>query len=140
MKRSLLFLVAFAATVLGTKAQDIVLIVNPGVTETSVSGDDVKNILLGNKARWESAGNIKVVILTEGAVHEKAIQEFTQRTTDQFDKFWKKQVFTGKGIMPAQVKTEAEVVEYVSKNTGAFGYVAKESATDKVKVLSIKSK
>jgi ABC-type phosphate transport system substrate-binding protein len=138
MKRILSSLLAVAALALAAKGQDIVLVVNPAVTEASVSNEDAKNILLGNKAKWESAGNIKVVLLSEGAVHEKAIQEFTQRTADQFDKFWKKQVFTGKGIMPAQVKTDADVIDYVAKNAGAFGYVAKASVTDKVKVLPVK--
>jgi ABC-type phosphate transport system substrate-binding protein len=138
MKLLSILILALTAMTLGAKAQEVVLIVNPEVAESSVSSDDVKNILLGNKFKWETAGNIKVVLLTDGPVHEKAIQQFTQRTVDQFDKFWKKQVFTGKGIMPAQVKTDAEVVDYVAKTPGAFGYIARENITDKVKVLPMK--
>lgn len=137
MKRFFISLLTFAAMALGAKAQDVVLIVNPSVTENSVSREEAKNILLGNRTKWESAGNIKVVLLADGAVHDKAIQQFTQRTSEQFDKFWKKQVFTGKGIMPPQVKTDAEVIDYVAKTPGAFGYIAREGATAKVKILPV---
>src|SRR4051794_14344079 len=97
-----LFFFAFAAAAL---AQEAAFIANPSVTEAELGSDDVKAILLGNKTKW-SSGNIKLVVLAEGAVHDKVIQGYTQRSPDQFDKYWKKQVFTGKGIAPTVVKTE----------------------------------
>jgi ABC-type phosphate transport system substrate-binding protein len=137
MKKLLFLSVLLGLTLLG-RAQDAVFIAHPGVSDT-ISADDAKNILLGIKTKWDGgAGNIKLIVLAEGPVHEKVIRDYTQRSPDQFDKYWKKLVFTGKGIAPAAAKTDAEVVEFVSKNTGAFGYVAKESAGDKVKILPIK--
>lgn len=78
---------------------------------------------------------IRLVVLTEGEIHAAVLHTYAQRAPDQFDKWWKKQVFTGKGAMPAQAKTDAEVVDYVAKTPGAFGYVAKSSAaTDRVHI------
>lgn len=118
-------------------AQDLAFIAHPGITEASVSATDVKNILLGTKVNW-SNGPIRVVIQAGGPLHEKVIQQFTQRSPDQFDKYWKKQVFTGKGTMPAVAKSDAEVVEFVASTTGAFGYVLRDAVTDKIKVLELK--
>ena len=138
MKRLLLLATALFGLALPAHAQDAVFITNTASADASLSGDDVKAILLGNKTKWESGGVIKLVVLTEGAVNDKVIRDHTQRSADQFDKYWKKLVFTGKGMPPASAKTDADVLDYVSKNPGSLGYVAKESATDKVKVIAIK--
>ncbi len=118
------------------RGQDVAVIAHPSVNESSLSSDDVGNILLGKKTTW-SAGAIKVAILSEGPAHDAMLKTYAQRTADQFDKHWKKLVFTGKGIMPAQFKTEAELVDYVAKTPGAFGYIAPGSANASVKVVPV---
>lgn len=117
------------------KAADFVLIANPSVTEASLSKDDVKNILLGTKTRWDSGGNITLAVLTDGAAHDAVIQTFTARTADQFEKYWKKQVFTGKGSAPDSFKTDADMIAFVAQTPGAFGYVT--AASGSVKVLKV---
>jgi ABC-type phosphate transport system substrate-binding protein len=138
MKRFFLLATVLFGLAAASLAQDAVFVTNPATADASLSGDDLKAILLGNKTKWESGGVIKLVVLTEGAVNDKVIRDHTQRSADQFDKYWKKLVFTGKGMPHATAKTDAEVIDYVSKTPGSFGYVAKESATDKVKVIAIK--
>jgi len=138
MKRFLLLAAIMLGFALAARAQEAVFITNTASAETSVSADDIKAILLGNKTKWTGGGVIKLIVLTEGPVNDKVIRDHTQRSADQFDKYWKKLVFTGKGMPPATAKTDADVIDYVSKTPGAFGYIAKESATDKVKILVIK--
>jgi ABC-type phosphate transport system substrate-binding protein len=130
------FLAALFGAALVSRAEDIAFIAHPSLTEKAVTADEVKNILLNNKTKWSSGPAIKLVVLADGALHEKVIKDFAQRTPDQFDKYWKKAVFTGVGSMPNSAKTDADVIAYVAANPGAFGYVAKASVTDKVKVLA----
>lgn len=129
-------LLAFLALGAAAHAQDIAFIAHPSLKEGSVTAEEVKNILLNNKTKWASGPAIKLAVLNDGAVHEKVMKDFAGRSPEQFLVYWKKQVFTGVGSMPAQSKTDAEVVAYVAENPGAFGYVAKASVTDKVKVLT----
>jgi len=136
--KSFLFCAALLFGVLTVRAQEAVFIVHPDVADPAISADDAKSILLGNLTKWRSGPVIKLIVLTEGSVHEKTIKDYTQRTPDQFDKYWKKKVFTGQGSMPAQAKTDAEVIAYVAANPGALGYVDKTSVTDKVKELPVK--
>lgn len=135
--KSFLFIAALFTFSLSAHAQDGVFIINPAVPETAMPVADLKDVLLGNITKWPHGGGvIKLVVLTEGALHAKIIKDYTQRTPEQFDKFWKKKVFTGTGIMPAQLRNEADIVAYVAANPGAIGYVTKGSVSDKVKVLS----
>lgn len=135
-------LLAIATLLLGLTASalagDGVFIANKDLKLTSLSADDAKSILLGNKVKTDDGIVIKLSILTDGPVHEKIVRDYTQRSTDQFEKYWKKQVFTGKGIMPNQAKDDADQVEYVTKTSGAFGYADKDKVSGDVVIVSIK--
>lgn len=128
------FLLAFAAS---APAADAVFVTNPSTAADSLTKEDIKNILLGNKTKWDTGGIIRLTVLTTGTAHESVIQEYTARSADQFDKYWKKQVFTGKGSAPNSFKTDAELVAFVAKTPGAFGYIASGTAPDGVKVVSV---
>ena len=120
------------------RADDAVFIVNPAGADASISSDDAKAILLGNKTKWDGGGLIKLAVLTQGDAHEKIMHDYVQRSADQFDKYWKKMVFSGKGMMPMQAASDADLVAYVAKTPGAIGYVSAASVTGAVKVLPVK--
>jgi len=128
-------LLSFAGLV---RADDAVFIVNPAGADAAISADDAKAVLLGNKTKWDGGGLIKLAVLTQGEAHEKIMHDFAQRSADQFDKYWKKLVFSGKGMMPVQAASDAEIVAYVAKTPGAIGYVSAASVTGAVKVLPVK--
>lgn len=117
-------------------AADALFITSPSGPD-SVSASDIKAILLGNKTKWDSGGLVKLAVLDSGATHDAIIHEFTARSADQFGKYWKKQVFTGKGIAPDVFKSDAEMVDFVARTPGAFGYVAPSTSTTGVKILTV---
>jgi len=117
-------------------AADFTLIAHPSVPD-ALSHDDVKNILLGNKTKWDDGRVIKLAVLSEGAANEAVVQSFTTRSADQFDKYWKKQVFTGKGVAPDAFKTDAEMIAFVAKTPGSFGYISAGAKPDGVKTLVV---
>lgn len=129
---ALLFGVASAA-----HAEDVAFIVNAQGADASMTADELKSVLLGNKTKWNGGGLIKLAILSSGAAHDQVMQTYAQRSADQFEKYWKKLVFTGKGVMPEQAADEAALVAYVAKTPGAFGYVSASAVTGQVKVLPI---
>jgi ABC-type phosphate transport system substrate-binding protein len=137
MRLLALFALALCAAACG-RAQDAAIVVNKDTKVTSLTADDFKNILLGKKLKFEDGTNIKLAILADGPIHEKVIRDFTQRTTDQFDRYWKRQVFSGQGIMPQQFKTDAELIAYVAETPGGLGYVGSGSVTPAVVTIEIK--
>ena len=139
MKKLLLFCLAFAAFACGATgafASDYTLIGHPCGPAT-LSKADVKNILLGNKTKWDGGGLIKLAVLTSGSAHEAVVREFTSRSTDQFDKFWKKQVFTGKCVAPDTFPSDEDMIAFVAKTPGAFGYISSGSTPAGVTVISV---
>jgi len=117
-------------------AADAVFITNPAGPDSITTGD-IKAFLLGTKTKWDGGGIVKLAVLDSGTTHEAVIQEYTSRSADQFGKYWKKQVFTGKGISPDTFKTDAEMIDFVARTPGAFGYVSPGTTTTGVKILSV---
>jgi ABC-type phosphate transport system substrate-binding protein len=138
MKRFILLVLLWVGSTAVSHAANFQFIVHPETNlAATVSQDDMKKILLGNKDRWENGAIIRLAILAGGPVHDAVIGGVTARTADQFDKYWKKQVFTGKGVMPVIVADDAAMLAYVVKTPGAFGYISSSTKSDQVKVISI---
>jgi ABC-type phosphate transport system substrate-binding protein len=136
MKALLCILAAFAVGA-AARGQDVAFIVHPAVKEAELSAAEVKGILLGTKTNW-SSGPLKLAVQGRGALHDLVIQRFTQRSSDQFEKYWKKQVFSGKGTLPTVAASDGEMIAFVAGNPGAFGYVDAGSVTAAVKRVEVK--
>jgi ABC-type phosphate transport system substrate-binding protein len=116
---------------------DVVVIANPSVHETTLSKKDVGDIFLGKKTSWDDGSKIKFVVLT-GATHEIFLKSYVNKTEAQFNTFWKKQVFTGKGSPPKELDSNRAMVEFVAQTAGAIGYVSANADVSKVKTITIK--
>ncbi len=117
-------------------ADGIVIITHKDVAESAISKSDLKNIYLGKKSKL---GGKKVTIITlkSGDTHKSFLKQYVSKTESQFKKYWKKQVFTGKGKTPKSFKKESDLVAHVAKTKGAIGYISSSSSNDSVKVLTI---
>ena len=135
MKNLTILICACLAWASVVRAADAVFVVHPDTAVSTLSREDIKNILLGNKTKWDAGGNIKLAVLSTGAAHEAVMQNYAARSADQFEKYWKKLVFTGKGAAPDSFSSEADLLAFVAKTPGAFGYVTAGSAPAGVKVI-----
>jgi ABC-type phosphate transport system substrate-binding protein len=109
------------------QTSDVVIIGHKNLPDNPLSKVDVQNIFLGKKAKVDNT-NLTVVILKSGDVHETFLQEYLSRTSSQYDKYWKKIVFTGQGKAPKIFETEEALIEYVKNTEGAIGYISTQSA------------
>ena len=120
----------------------IALIVSPENTDSSLTIEKVKSILLGTDSLWNqinsknNLGKIKVVFDNAGSANERYMKD----TVLQGKEF-------GKNVFA--VKSNPEVIEYVSKNKNAIGFLSVNWISDrddtvalnflkKVNVLAIK--
>ena len=117
-------------------AGEVVVIVNPSVSETTLSKKEVGNIYLGKKTSWSDGSKIIFVILP-GNAHASFLKSYVGKTEAQFKTFWKKQVFTGKGSPPKEFDSDQAMVEFVAQTAGAIGYVSEGADVSKVKTITI---
>jgi ABC-type phosphate transport system substrate-binding protein len=100
-----------------------ILVAHPDVPVEALDSRDVKKIFLGEKTRWENQQRIYFITLKNPEVHESFLQRHVGKTPTQYDIFWKKRVFSGRGRMPEAVDSAPAVMEYVSRNPGSIGYL-----------------
>ncbi|MCP4111003.1 MAG: hypothetical protein GY749_36680 [Desulfobacteraceae bacterium] len=128
------FIIAFESSAdTGTK-----IIINDSVEAEAITRDDLKKIFLGKKVKWNSNQSIKIAVLKEGGIHENFLRTYIQKTSSQFRYYWKKLLFTGKGIPPKSFTSEDEIINYVSSTVGAIGYASSGIQKDGIKVITIK--
>ena len=103
----------------------------------SISNVDLMNIFLGKKVSWDDGKKITFVTLKEGESNKQFLRDHVKKNPQQFKNYWKKMLFTGKGSIPKAFSDDAGVIEFVSENEAAIGYISKETAADGIKAVQI---
>lgn len=117
-------------------AGDVVVIANKSVSDSTLSKDNLSKIYLGKKSTWSNGSRIRFVVL-EGSTHAAFLENYVGKTESQFNTFWKKQVFTGKGSPPEEFNSDKAMVDFVAQTAGAIGYVSAGTDVSRVKTINI---
>lgn len=119
------------------QSETIFVIANPNVPDSTLTQSELQNIYLGKKDKWSDNQKINFTDLSSGPCHEAFIQQYVNRTDFQFQNYWKKQIFTGQGQPPRGFDAEADLIDYVSRTSGAIGFTCTQPDAGKVKILTV---
>lgn len=125
------------STSLCALAGDIKVIANPSVKADVISPNELKKIFLEENTSLDDGTHVEPVLKKGGPVHETFLQAYLGGTDDDLQTHYRALVFTGKGSMPKELGSDAEVVAYVAKTRGAIGYVSRDASTEGVKTLAV---
>ena len=114
-----------------------IVVVNNGVSVSSLDAGSLQKIYLGKKAKWDNGDVIAPVALKDGAVHDAFLKTFVKKSSSQFSSYWKKMIFTGQGVPPTSVSSEKDVVSFVSSTPGGIGYIDSQTPHDDVKAVPV---
>ena len=102
-----------------------------------MSADHLKMIFLGKLKGFPTAGKAVPLDLPEGnAVRASFLKNVAKKSQAQFTAYWAKLMFTGKGVPPKVVDTEADMIALVAKNPSIVGYVDSANVTADVRVVA----
>ncbi|HLZ41277.1 MAG TPA: TonB family protein [Candidatus Sulfotelmatobacter sp.] len=113
------------------------VIANPSVKENSITVEELRGIYLLQRSTLKSGSRVVPVLQKGGTAHDVFIRQYLGRDAEEIRIYYQGLIFTGKGSMPKELLSDAEVVAYVSGRNGAIGYVSSETDTVGVKVLTI---
>ena len=131
---ALLVLVASAA------AQDgsFRVIVNSSNPSGSLRSAYVSKLFLGKTRRWDHGTVVALVDLSaSSSVRAKFSKSVHNKSVRAVKSYWQQMIFSGRGVPPPELHSDAEVVAYVQRNPGAIGYVSSSASLNKVKVVEI---
>lgn len=119
-------------------AGELIVVANKNVKDVQLSKDDIKAIFLGKKTEWSDSSKISFVVLKNKQDEEDFMKNYVGKSFDQFNNYWKQQVFTGNGQMPKAFDNVKDLVDYVSKTDGAVGYLSSDTPAADLKKLEVK--
>ena len=117
---------------------NVKMIAKPTLNVDAVSVNELKSIFLGGRSSLKNGTHVEPVLETRGAVRDQFLREYLDESDEEFQLYYRTQVFTGKGSMPKTLASDAEVVAYVAKTKGAIGYVSVGTGAGGVKTLEVK--
>lgn len=113
---------------------DLVVVVHQSSPLTAITASDLKKIYANKLGKWEHGGAIVRTVLKKGSTYKSFCKKI-KKSSSKLKRFWKKQVFTGKGPALKVFSSENKLLEFVETKEGAIGFVDSSSDTSKVKVL-----
>ena len=139
-KRLLIFLAGALATLVlcqRVRAQ-VVVIANPSVKATDISAADLRDVFTGASSTLKGGSQVVPVLLKQGAVHEGFLSLYVGKSDSAFRAYWRSLLFSGQGVMPQTLDSEAAMVDFVARTPGAIGYVGRSTTHEGVKVLTVR--
>lgn len=127
------------ATLVGAQDQTgFLVIVHPENPTQSMNYTQVSDMFLTKTTRWDDRTVVTPVDLQSGSpIREAFSNEIHQKSVASVESYLHQQIFSGRAKPPLVVESEAEVVEFVNKNSGAIGYISSDFEPFGVRVVSL---
>jgi TonB family protein len=139
MKCAKLFLIATGLAILvslDSLADNVKVIANLSVKADEISSTQLKRVFLEEGISLADGTHVEPVLEKGGPVHA-AFLLYLGISEEDLRTYYRTLVFTGKGSMPRELGSDAEVVAYVARTRGAIGYVSSSANVVGVKELAI---
>lgn len=115
------------------------IIVNPGVTENTVSGNVLRSIFSMRLKTWSDGTKIRVFVLADDdQLHQIVAKEKLNVFPYQLRSTWDRLVFSGTGQAPIKVNSNEEMLAKIASTPGAIGYLWRANINETVNVLQVK--
>lgn len=95
----------------------------------------IERIYLGKEKRFPSGGEVVPLSLQDPEATEVFTKLFLDRTSSQYKAYWSKLIFTGKGVPPREISSDAELIGLVSKNPQMIGFINSDAVSNEVRVI-----
>lgn len=125
-----LFLAVGALAAVAPALAEVVVVVNPKSSATSMSNDEVAQFFLG-----KSSAMTPIDQPESAPVRAEFYKKVTGKEPTQVKALWSKLVFTGKATQPKEVAGGAEAKKAVAADPKAIAYIDKSEVDATVKVV-----
>jgi ABC-type phosphate transport system substrate-binding protein len=128
-----------AVTIAGsTAAEAVSVIVHPDSEITLVSRAELSKIFLGRLRTWSNGTPVLPVDqLPDRPVRERFSRHVHGRSVVTIEVYWKRMIFSGRGVPPNELDNDQRVLEFVHTHPGAVGYISGETEPVGVHVLRL---
>ena len=104
-------------------AVDVKVIANESIKADSISADELRSVFLSQRKTLQDGSPVAPVLNKNSVVHEAFLAIYLHRDADELRTYYQGLAITGKGSMPREFNSDAEVAAFVAHTRGAIGYV-----------------
>jgi len=135
---ALIFLVVETFAGRAMASTDFQVIVNKANQTATLERRSVAEMFLKKVRQWRNDRIILPVdLVTNSMVRSEFSEEILNRTVSAVRMYWQQQLFSGRGVPPPELKSEKDVVDYVSSHPDAIGYVSEHADVHNVRIVQI---
>jgi len=117
-------------------AAEIAVIANKDISINSLSVKQVKKLWLGKIKKVADSGNLVPVDVDPSSSNYAVFyKKVAKKNPAQIKLYWSKQMFSGKNFPAKRLSDDDSIIEWVSANKNAIGYISADKVTDSIKVL-----
>lgn len=114
----------------------VVVVVNAKNSVSSLSKEQVAKIFLGKTKAFPNGSEATPIDQKKGErVRDKFYRDALKKTDAQVSAYWARLIFTGKGQPPRMVFDDSEVIDAISADKTAIGYIDDSSVNSRIKVV-----
>jgi TonB family protein len=121
-------------------ASGVKVIANSSVKPDSITSAEVKNLFLEETNSLSDGSHVEPVLQKPGATRDAFAKEYLDRSDAELRTYYLGLAFTGKGFVPKEFRSDADVVAFVARMKSAIGYVSSSANTQGVKTLFVITK
>jgi ABC-type phosphate transport system substrate-binding protein len=85
--------------------------------------DLLKRIYTGRTIELEGQALQPVNLASGQALRQRFLRSVLQQDDDEYNAYWTVRRYIGKGAPPRELRSSAEVIDYVRRTPGAIGYI-----------------
>ncbi len=105
----------------------------------SVEREFLADVFLKRASRWHGGELIRPVDQRfDSPVRVRFSNAILKRSVAAVRSYWQQRIFSGRGVPPPEVDSDAAVVRYVRQHRGGVGYVSSSADLRDVKVLVLR--
>lgn len=114
------------------------VITHASVNVESMTTVQLRRIYSVRQLRWANSTPIVVFVLpSQNLTHKNFSKNILNIFPYKLDRIWNKLTFSGLGVAPTVVQSQAELLKAVSTTPGSIGYVDKLNKEADVNVIKI---
>jgi len=117
--------------------RDVLIIVNKKLPVDTLSMDEIKDIFQRKKTVWDDGEKITIALIESGRTHQNFVRYYIHKTPAQYHRYWKKLIFSGRGVPPLTFRSENSLMAHVALTKGAIGYISSKIKPVGVKVIRV---
>jgi ABC-type phosphate transport system substrate-binding protein len=119
-------------------AQSLDLVINPDVTQESLSRNTLRSIFSMRKTQWPDGKAIHVFVMGDKSdLHRRFTKQLLGLFPHQLRRAWNRKIYSGMGQAPIRVESEQEMREQVAKTPGAIGYISEGYFDEQIRTIKI---